>query len=410
MKRDPEGGPIRLPGMLLIAGASRDAGKTTFAGEVVRRFADPAGLVAVKVTTIHQEGEHCPRGRHGCGVCAALRRDYELIEERLGDAPDKDTGRLLAAGARRALWMKTRRASLAQAAAALAGAIGPQVSVCESNSLRLVARPDLFLMVGWKDGPVKPSAAAVRPWVDRFIEPPAFLRTLFELELREGGWHLREPATLIVLAGGRSARMGTDKCFLPIDGSPLIERLIRTLAPRFEQVVISANEQERFGFLGHAVVPDGMHGAGPLAGVTAALRAARNDLAMVVPCDLPDPDVGLVERLLRAAEAADGAVPTAAGRPEPLFAAYRRSLIPWAEEALRQGELRIRALYPRCNIRNIEMGAGWRLLNLNTPGDYRDYLGGRIAPGPVGSFLAKGLDLGYPGASCSEGAPVCAPC
>ena len=368
-------GGLRIPGMLLLAGAASDVGKTTFACSILRRFSEQLNLVAAKVTLLRPEDGPCPRGKSGCGVCSLSLQDFLMEEEKTGDHPDKDTGKLLAAGAERALWVKTPRTSLSRAATALAGAIGGQPSICESSSLRRVVRPDLFLMVGAADRPLKPSAAELRPWVDRFIEPPAFQRTLHELEFQRGRWRLRESATLIVLAGGHSSRMGSDKCFLDLDGRPLIARLVEALAPRFDQVIISANQPERFAFLGYPVVPDMLPGAGPLAGVAAALRASRNDLAMVVPCDLPEPDPELVERLLWAAATADGAVPTSAGQPEPLFAAYRRSLAPLAEDALRQGERRIRALYPRCRIRMLEIGARWSLTNLNTPDDYRDYLG-----------------------------------
>ena len=343
--------PLPIPGMLLIAGASSDAGKTTFACRVVERFAQRTRLVAAKVTVIRESRGPCPRGQGGCGACTSLTQPYDVVEETPDDCkPGKDTGRLLAAGATRALWMRALRSSLPEAAAALARALGPCVSVCESSSLRLAARPDLFLMMGSPEKPLKPSAAEVRGLVDRFVEPHARERTLAELDLCAGRWRIREPATLVVLTQGSGAGW------------------FESLAPRFEQVLITAHASYPCDSFGHSVVANEWPHTGALAGLTSAMHASRNDLAMVVCGEVPAPDGELAERLLWAAHGFDGAVLAGAERQEPTMAVLRRSVVPLARQALRQGERRIGPFMQQCRINVVDASQGFRPTGTVAPG------------------------------------------
>jgi molybdopterin-guanine dinucleotide biosynthesis protein A len=366
--------------MLLIGAAGRNAGKTEFACAVVRRLSATHEVVAAKVTTVHDEGGGgCPRGGRGCGVCGQLAAPFELSEERgCGAGPEggKDTVRLRESGARRVFWLRARSDALGAAAAALLAQVGPRtLCVCESNSLRRVLEPGLFLLVrGAGERGTKASAAAVADLVDaevlsdgaRFTPPPE------DFEVVEGArWGWRRPATLIVLAGGRSRRMGQDKALLPIDGRPLIERVVQALAPHFAEVLVSVAEPGRYEFLGRRTVVDRQPGEGPLMGLASALAASSHDVNLVVPCDAPDVSVPLALRLLRAARGADAAVPrTAEGRPEPLFAVYRRRTLPRLEAALAAGERTLRHLYPALAVRWVDLPAGAQVANLNTMDDY----------------------------------------
>ena len=117
-------------------------------------------MIGVKVTTIRDKGEICPRGLDGCGTCSSLTGNYEILEER-DPYGDKDTSQLLKAGAARVFWLKVMRDALAEGLDALMTRIDRDaVIVAESNSLRQVVAPNLFLMLkGPERDPVKPSAA-----------------------------------------------------------------------------------------------------------------------------------------------------------------------------------------------------------------------------------------------------------
>ena len=161
---------IDLPGMLMIGAGGRNVGKTELACALIREFGRESPVIGVKVTTIRERDGTCPRGGEGCGVCASLKGDFCLTEE--GDGhPAKDTVRMLAAGAARVLWLRVLRESIEAGARALVGSIGRDaVTVCESNSLRHVVEPGLFLLVRDKRSPrLKPSAAEVAALADRVV-------------------------------------------------------------------------------------------------------------------------------------------------------------------------------------------------------------------------------------------------
>lgn len=116
-----------------------------------------------------------------------------------------------------------------------------------------------------------------------------------------------EPVTAVVLAGGRSRRMGgREKGLQPLAGRPLIAHAVAALAPQVDRVVINANrELERYRRLGLPVIPDAVPDQpGPLAGVLTALQEAGDGLALTAPCDVPRLPADLVVRMRTALEAA----------------------------------------------------------------------------------------------------------
>ncbi len=103
----------------------------------------------------------------------------------------------------------------------------------------------------------------------------------------------------LILAGGRSRRMGTDKAFAALAGRPLAAHVIDRLAPQVDRVVISSNAPPaRFAKFGLPVLPDVLGGYnGPLAGVHAALTAFPDAAIVSVAVDLPLLPRDLVTRL-----------------------------------------------------------------------------------------------------------------
>ena len=171
--------------------------------------------------------------------------------------------------------------------------------------------------------------------------------------------------------------MGRDKALLPIGDRPMIEQIVRQLAPHFEEILISAGDSVAYEFVGRRVVRDRRPGCGPLMGIATALAASQHEVNLVVPCDVPSVSLDLVGRLLRAARGADGAVPCSEdGDPEPLFAVYCRTILPAAEAALERGERRIISMYERSTVRTVPIRAGDRVDNLNTIEDYDRWVRG----------------------------------
>jgi molybdenum cofactor guanylyltransferase len=371
---------IKLDGMLMIGSAGANLGKTELACAILRKFGTKGNIIGVKVTTIRDTNGQCPRGGEGCGVCSSLDGAFCITEE-TDSSSGKDTARLLTCGAGRVFWLRVVREHLVEGVTALLDVIGPDaVCVCESNSLREVVEPGLFFMVTGRDARTwKDSALRVGKYADRIVvsNGKGFDIDLDEIEIVGGKWRMRQArATAIILAGGRSSRMGADKSLLSVDGQPIIERICERLAGRFDQILISANEPEKLAFLGLEVVPDRIPGQGPLMGIASALEASTSELNFVVACDIPRMHIALVEEMLAEADrsGADVVVPmTGSEEYEPLFAVYRKSALEGINKVLSSGGRRISDIFAQCRVQYIKLNdAGW-LNNLNTPAEYEEF-------------------------------------
>jgi len=146
----------------------------------------------------------------------------------------------------------------------------------------------------------------------------------------------------VILAGGRSSRMGTDKSFVMFDGRPLIAHVLERLALQVSEIVINANgDAARFAPYHRPVIPDFLGANGPLSGVATGLRYALEqhaDAIVTVPVDGPLLPPDLVDRLSAAlTDENQAVVARSADGLEPTFALWRVSALPQMEIALEQG-------------------------------------------------------------------------
>jgi molybdopterin-guanine dinucleotide biosynthesis protein A len=183
-----------------------------------------------------------------------------------------------------------------------------------------------------------------------------------------------EPATLLVLAGGQSRRMGRSKALLPVQGTTLVEWLAGRLKPSFQELLVAAGEPAQLppGLRGHFVA-DQRPGAGPLAGIEAGLAAASHPTMVVVACDMPYVTPALARGLVAAAAGHDAAVPRFGRRPEATCAAYRRSARDAISAALDEGRNRASEALDAIDVNWLEELDAALFVNLNTPADYRAF-------------------------------------
>ncbi|WP_052723589.1 molybdenum cofactor guanylyltransferase [Paenibacillus wulumuqiensis] len=151
----------------------------------------------------------------------------------------------------------------------------------------------------------------------------------------------------IILAGGQSRRMGTDKALLKIGERSVIERVAAALGSCVPQLCLAAAEDRSYDFLQLPTAPDRFPGQGPLSGLYAGMNALDAQWYVLSACDLPFASTRLLELLLQKAQsAADGlpvqaVLPTYQGRRHPLYAVYHHSVRPSLETALQKGQLRV---------------------------------------------------------------------
>jgi molybdopterin-guanine dinucleotide biosynthesis protein len=134
--------------VIVVAGVTSGAGKTSLAEAVTRILSSRYPTAAAKITVTHGE-LGCPHGGKGCNVCSSLGGQYQVItRSSIIEQPGTDTARLSAAGAASVLWTITREEFIFDAWSEMSSSIrGAKCIVVESNTLALTIEPALTLMV-----------------------------------------------------------------------------------------------------------------------------------------------------------------------------------------------------------------------------------------------------------------------
>lgn len=178
-------------------------------------------------------------------------------------------------------------------------------------------------------------------------------------------------ATLLVLAGGASRRMGRPKAWLTVGHTILVRWVADRLAPDFAETLVSFAEPEQLEQpIPYRVVFDRKLAAGPMAGIEAGLAAARHDPVFVIACDMPFVTREVATIAVAAARTCDAAVPRIDGRPEPVCAAYRKSALPQITASLDAGHRRAADVLSGLDVTWLEDVDGAVMRSLNTPDDY----------------------------------------
>jgi molybdopterin-guanine dinucleotide biosynthesis protein A/molybdopterin converting factor small subunit len=181
----------------------------------------------------------------------------------------------------------------------------------------------------------------------------------------------------IILAGGRSSRMGSAKALLEFDGEPLIVHLVRQLGQWFDDIVVVAAPEQQLPPLAATLARDEVAYQGPVGGIYYGLKAARGEACFVTSCDVAFLNASLIAHFVERISDHDVVVPYWEERFQPLHAVYRRSVLPLLAGQLERGELRPIYLFDK--VRTLKITAdeirrfdpdGLSFLNMNTPDDY----------------------------------------
>lgn len=179
--------------------------------------------------------------------------------------------------------------------------------------------------------------------------------------------------TGIILAGGKSSRMGQDKAFLDFQGKKLIEYSIDLLKPLCSQLLISVNQPgyEQFGI---ELIVDQYKNCGPIGGFHAALNASGDDWNLVVSCDTPFLNPELFEMLLEKREDWQAVIPFHENGMEPLAALYHRDMAEYFEQSIQKGDYKLHRILKQANVKLVDVSDLLNkypnlFSNLNSPGD-----------------------------------------
>jgi FdhD protein len=181
----------------------------------------------------------------------------------------------------------------------------------------------------------------------------------------------------VILAGGESRRMGSDKSLLPWHGGRFIEHIHRQLNELFDEVVIVTNSPSLYTGISCRKVPDIYYKQGSLAGIHSGLCHARNERIFVVACDMPFLSEEVIRALCAHDRQSEVVIPHSEKGLEPLHACYAKSCLPAIEAVLDAGKRRIVGFFPQvavaemalAQVREIDPG-GLSFRNINTPEEY----------------------------------------
>ena len=174
------------------------------------------------------------------------------------------------------------------------------------------------------------------------------------------------PLSAAALAGGQSRRMGTDKALVPLaaGGQPMLAVVLERLAAVASELLVVANEQERYAKFGVRVVPDLNRNAGALGGIHAAISWAEHDHCLVVACDMPLLSEPLMRRMAEEPRDYDVLVPLIPGESrqrddglvfQTLHAVYSKRCLPFIEERLREGRNQVVGFFDDVRIRTLDV-------------------------------------------------------
>ncbi|MBQ3505120.1 MAG: formate dehydrogenase accessory sulfurtransferase FdhD [Oscillospiraceae bacterium] len=190
--------------------------------------------------------------------------------------------------------------------------------------------------------------------------------------------------TAVILAGGKSSRMGFDKQLLMDNHRPLMESLIQSLKQEFDDILIVTAKPELYAGMSVRVCTDRYRDKGPLAGVHAAMEHARSRYLYLIACDMPVvhlPFICHMKGRLRET-GADICACRRNGRMEPFNAFYSRSLLEDAQKRLLTGNsslFRFIGANRVCEITEEEAAQFDKELgmftNINTRTEYEKFLG-----------------------------------
>jgi molybdopterin-guanine dinucleotide biosynthesis protein B/molybdopterin-guanine dinucleotide biosynthesis protein len=176
--------------------------------------------------------------------------------------------------------------------------------------------------------------------------------------------------TGVILAGGRSSRMGRDKAVLELGGVSFFERILSVFRSLFPHVLI-AGDRPDLAAPDLPCFPDRYPGSA-LGGLYTGLLAAETPYVFVAACDMPCPDPELIRAILAQRSGYDVVVPQTPAGLEPLFALYGKACLEPMRTLLEAKNYRVYDFYPEVRVRYLESAAlppGWEraLINVNTP-------------------------------------------
>lgn len=186
----------------------------------------------------------------------------------------------------------------------------------------------------------------------------------------------------IILAGGKSSRMGQNKCSMFLNGKRLLERTMDRLNELAEEIIVVTGKGQSPPFPlpdNVKIARDFRRGKGPLMGIYSGLRTSKDNCNLVVGCDMPFLNVDLIRYMTSLARHFDAVIPKVNGLLEPLHAIYSRKCTNVIQKVMEKEQFKIDAILEWVNVRYVDEDEldlfdpeHLSLFNINTPADMEE--------------------------------------
>lgn len=158
----------------------------------------------------------------------------------------------------------------------------------------------------------------------------------------------------VILAGGHSTRMGTNKALLPLGERTVIEYIVDELHTISDEIVINSNDSATYSHLDLPIVKDNYFDQGPLAGIEAALSQVDADIFFFSACDTPFINRHVYLYLLEQLADYDAVIPIFKDKMHPLSGVYRRKIVSKLRNQLDKEERKVRLLFNHINVKYVD--------------------------------------------------------
>ena len=174
---------------------------------------------------------------------------------------------------------------------------------------------------------------------------------------------------LIIFAGGKSSRMGQDKALLPFGGyKTLSEFQYKRLSKLFKKVYISAKEN-KIDFEA-SIIEDNYKDNSPLVGIITIFETLNVDKVFILSVDAPFVNKEVIDKLIHSNNRFDAVVAKSKSGVQPLCGVYKRSVLPVAQEHLKEGNHRLQSLLKKVDTQFVPFTEDALFINLNHPHEY----------------------------------------
>lgn len=161
--------------------------------------------------------------------------------------------------------------------------------------------------------------------------------------------------TAIILAGGKSSRMGRNKAFLKFKDKTFLECQIELLKEIFDEIIISANSPKEYEIFNIPVIEDAYYDKGPLGGIYTGLVNSKSFYTFFLACDMPFIEKPLIKSLQNFTNGYDVIVPQNSNQLEPLHAFYSKNCITPIKNQIDTNNLKIIDFYPQVKVKRVEI-------------------------------------------------------